>query len=169
MIGAMSYVCASAFADYEGRPPLEVLDAGQQGFGPLERLYRTADGWILLSARDAQASTVAAALGLDVGAALNRETLEAAFAARTTSASLAALNAAGIACADPAVDANQFLHRTPLLRANATSITVPHERYGSLGQPGPAIRFGRTPVRIERQEPALGEHNAAYLDPVATT
>jgi len=61
------------------------------------------------------------------------------------------------------VDAAAFLHQTPDFRANGTRIEVGTERYGALGQAGPAVRFSRTPVRVERQEPAFGEHTEEVL------
>jgi len=162
MIGATAYVGADAFVGYEGKAAGAELDAGQHGFGPGHRLYRTADGWIFVSAvGDAANEGMRAALSLP--AAFDDAAAEHAFAGRSTQDWLALLSAAGVPAADAVVDAAAFLHQTPDFRANGTRIEVGTERYGALGQAGPAVRFSRTPVRVERQEPALGEHTEEVL------
>jgi crotonobetainyl-CoA:carnitine CoA-transferase CaiB-like acyl-CoA transferase len=163
MIGAMAYLGSESFIDYEGRPAPEVLDGGQRGLGPLYRLYETSDGWVLLSARSDQSAAVLQALGLSSPGPIDAAALEHAFAVRTSGRAIDLLTAAGITCADATVDAREFLYGSPALLAQATAAIVPTERYGRLGQAGPAIRFSRTPVRLERQEPALGEHNDAVF------
>ena len=162
MIGATAYVGADTFVGYEGKPAGPCLDAGQHGFGPGQRIYRTADGWIFVSA-------IGAANELALGRALGQQgpiegtAAEQAFAGRTTAEWLTALSAARVPAANAVVDASAFLHETPQFRANGTRIDVDTERYGRLGQAGPAVRFSRTPVRVERQEPGLGEHTEEVL------
>lgn len=169
MIGAMAYVDADAFTDYAGKPRGEVLDRGQHGFHTLYRLYQTSDGWLLLSARPSQGPAVCAALGLGTDTAADDPTLEAAFARQTTAAAIAALKTADVDAANPLVDAKTFLHTTPSLKENRAVIVLPHPVYGNLGQTGPAVHFSRTPVRIERQESVIGEHNDLVLRKAAST
>ncbi len=162
MIGAMAHVGADTFAGYQGKPAGTVLDRGQHGFGPGYRLYRSADGWVFVAAIGPAAE---AALGSAIGQTgpLDAAAAEPAFADRSTAEWLATLSAAGVPAADAVVNASAFLHETPAFRANATRIAVETERYGSLGQGGPAILFSRTPARVEHQEPELGEHTEQVL------
>lgn len=167
MIGAMAYVCADSFPFFDGAGTVEVLDAGQRGFRPGYRLYRTSDGWLMLSAARDQAGAAGAALGLAPGVDIEAIDLDPVFATRSTAEWIRALSAAGVACADPQVDARTFLHGTPQFKGSDTAIRVQHPRYGTLGQSGPAVRFSRTPARVERQEAELGEHTQAVLGALA--
>lgn len=166
MIGAMSYVGGDAFPDFEGKSADEQVDAGQHGFGPFYRLYRTQDGWVMVAPSHTQAPALRQVTGIAEGTPPDIGALEQLFASRSTGDWIETLERAGVACADPNVDAKTFLHSVPELRANGAAVAVQHPRYGRLGQAGPAIRFSRTPVRIERQEPGLGEHNDKILGPV---
>ncbi len=168
MIGATAYVGADAFVGYEGKPPSPELDHGQYGFGPCHRIYPTADGWLFVSAISARATQALQDL-LGGAGSLEPVRAEATFASRNTAEWLADLAAAGIPAANAVADAARFLHETPQFRANGTRIEVPTERYGILGQAGPAVRFARTPVRIERQEPGLGEHTEEVLREVGVS
>ena len=92
--------------------------------------------------------------------------VERLFAASTTDDWLAKLVSAGVPAANAVVDAVRFLYDSAEFRASGSRIDVPTERYGMLGQAGPAVRFSRTPVRVERQEPGLGAHTEEVLHEV---
>jgi crotonobetainyl-CoA:carnitine CoA-transferase CaiB-like acyl-CoA transferase len=162
MIGAMAYAAADAFVDYAGKPAGAALDSGQHGFGPTYRVYPTADGWLFVAALGPVA---AAALRTMLQQSEPRDTAgaEQTFAGRSTAEWLAVLAAAGIPAADALTDAAGFLHQTPDFRANGTRIAVATDRYGRLGQAGVAVRFSRTPVRVEQQEPELGAQTEEVL------
>ncbi len=162
MIGATAYVGADAFVGYEGKPALPALDQGQHGLGPCHRLYQTSDGWVFVSALAAPAIQSFQRL-LGEASVVDQPAVERTFASRTTADWLSALGAASIPAADALVDAKRNLHDTPEFRANGTRIDVLTERYGNLGQAGPAVRFSRTPARIERQEPPLGADTVDVL------
>ena len=164
MIGAMAYVGADAFSDYEGKPANEVMDNGQHGISPLNRLYQTSDGWLLLAVHSkAQAEQLRKTLRIEGSGILDGIALQRSFATRTTNGWLTELQPAGVACADAMVDYLEFMTKTPELRANQSYLELPHPVYGNLGQAGPGARFSRTPVRIERQEPELGQHTEEIL------
>ena len=164
MIGAMAYVGADAFVDYEGKPADETMDRDQQGLSPFYRLYRTADGWLLIAAvTPSQEAALRQALDVKSSEPLAFDALDPLFAADSTNHWLGTLRSAGVTCADATADAMDFATKTPELLATSTYITLSNRIYGDLGQVGPAVRFSRTPVRIERQEPELGEHNAELL------
>jgi crotonobetainyl-CoA:carnitine CoA-transferase CaiB-like acyl-CoA transferase len=162
MIGAMAYVAADEFADYPDKPDGPTADGGQHGFGPAYRLYQTADGWVFVAAAGSGREAALAQV-LGQSAPLDAAAAERTFATRTTAGWLAALTTAGVPAADPNVAASTFLHQTEEFRTNGTRIEVPTERYGRLGQAGVHVRFSRTPVRTERQEPSLGEQTDEVL------
>jgi crotonobetainyl-CoA:carnitine CoA-transferase CaiB-like acyl-CoA transferase len=49
MLCASAYLMSADWIRYEGRPPIEEVDAGLHGTHALNRLYQTADGWIFLA------------------------------------------------------------------------------------------------------------------------
>lgn len=49
MLCASAYLMSGDWIRYEGRPPIEEVDAGLHGTHALNRLYSTADGWIFLA------------------------------------------------------------------------------------------------------------------------
>jgi crotonobetainyl-CoA:carnitine CoA-transferase CaiB-like acyl-CoA transferase len=168
MIGAMAYVDADHFADFAGKPADPVADAGQHGLGPAYRLYRTADGWIFIAAvGPGRVAALAKLLGQHEG--LDEAAAEATIARRGTAEWLADFSAADVPAADPHVDASTFLHRTPEFRHTGTRIAVATPRYGQLGQAGVHVRFSRTPVRTEAQEPELGAQTVEVLRELGVT
>ena len=50
MLNTMSHALADDMVEYEGRAPAPAVDASILGFGPLYRLYETAEGWVFLAA-----------------------------------------------------------------------------------------------------------------------
>jgi crotonobetainyl-CoA:carnitine CoA-transferase CaiB-like acyl-CoA transferase len=162
MIGAMAYVAGEQFVDYAGKPAGPSADRGQHGFGPAYRLYQTADGWVFVAAvGSGREAALASVLGQQTP--LDAAVAERIFAGRSTAEWLAALAAAGVPAADPVVSASTFLHQSSEFRQNGTRIEVQTDRYGKLGQVGAHVRFSRTPVRTQRQEPALGAQTEIVL------
>ena len=49
MLTSSGYVHADRLTLFKNMPPPQSLDAGQQGFSALNRLYRAKDGWVMLS------------------------------------------------------------------------------------------------------------------------
>ena len=49
MLCASAYLMSADWIRYEGRPPIEEVDAGLHGTHALNRLYETSDGWIFLA------------------------------------------------------------------------------------------------------------------------
>jgi crotonobetainyl-CoA:carnitine CoA-transferase CaiB-like acyl-CoA transferase len=52
MMASNSYALSEHFVDYAARPPRRFADAGLHGLHACNRLYETADGWVLLAAPD---------------------------------------------------------------------------------------------------------------------
>ena len=63
----------------------------------------------------------------------------------------------------PVNTAADFLHH-PHLKARSFFVEVEHHKAGTLRQPGPPYKFAKTPCRIRRPAPLLGEHTDQVLD-----
>jgi crotonobetainyl-CoA:carnitine CoA-transferase CaiB-like acyl-CoA transferase len=69
MLNTLSHVLSDEMVEYAGRPPSPTVDAQALGFGPLYRLYETAEGWVFLAApTQREWEALAAALPGDLGA-----------------------------------------------------------------------------------------------------
>jgi crotonobetainyl-CoA:carnitine CoA-transferase CaiB-like acyl-CoA transferase len=155
-------------------------DKEQQGFNALDRIYRTADGWVCIDARtDARFGALAAAIGRadlagDPQFATPRERsrndaalkaiLDAWFAARSSEAALAALDAAGapaeIVCETNWID--EALWHDWLLATNRV-IENRDSMYGHVREFGLFNHLAKTPGRALGDGPRLGEHTRALL------
>ncbi len=150
------------------------LDHDQRGFGPLWRLYATADGWLVLACLgDACFARLTAALALDgfahpdapggdpvkladaIGERLGSLTSEEAFAL---------LDGNGVPCevalADPYMP--EFLWDE---WAHETQRVVEHEHYsvGFIREMGLTVRLSDTPGIIKGAAPRLGQHTVEIL------
>jgi crotonobetainyl-CoA:carnitine CoA-transferase CaiB-like acyl-CoA transferase len=146
---------------YGGRPPARVFDRGQHGFGPLYRLYGTADGWLFLAARSGDWPGLRAALGL--AGEPDAAALEAALAQRSTADCLALLRAAGAAAEPVVFELARRFADDPQVRAQGLVAEVEHPAYGRAQYVGPPVRLSATPARLGPPAPALGEHTEALL------
>ncbi|MCX6023737.1 MAG: CoA transferase, partial [Chloroflexi bacterium] len=185
MIGAMSYVMADSFTDYESKPPTPRLDRGQYGLSPLYRLYPTAEeGWLLLAAvREKDWSALLQALNVPAlqseafaspqgrrqHADQLAEILEGVFRQRPATEWLAALRRAQVPCADPTGETATWVMNNQELRAGGGCIEVDHPYYGKITQAGPSVHFSLTPSRIAHVAPALGGHTEEVLAEVGMT
>lgn len=155
------------FLDSQMKPVYGLrLDAEQQGFNALDRIYQTQDGWVCISCREvSRLAALTAATGLtpadDAGL---KAQLDAWFAARTSEAAFAALDAAGapaeIVCEGPWVD--EALWFDWLLASNRV-IENKDSMYGHIREFGLFNRLSRTPGRAVGDGPRLGEHTVAIL------
>ncbi|QKW10368.1 CoA transferase [Streptomyces sp. NA04227] len=80
---------------------------------------------------------------------------------RTTSEWLAALAEAGL-WAGPVYD-YEALVNDPQIRHNGTFVEYEHPTEGRVTTPGFPYRFSRTPARIDRGAPLIGEHTSEVL------
>jgi crotonobetainyl-CoA:carnitine CoA-transferase CaiB-like acyl-CoA transferase len=155
-----------------------LLDPLQMGFGPLDRLYQTADGWVcLVATSDAEIAALGGVLGVDIlgnelfgdhGSRVeNSYALEgvigAAVETRKTAELVADLVAAGVPAAEPVPHNMKAFLSDPQNRASG--------RVGAGLDPvrGEVRGVGRL-VRVSGLEPAprwlapgLGEHTAEIL------
>ncbi len=170
------FINGDAFTRYPGRPARLLPDAGQHGLGPLDRMYRTSDGWVFLLVEDDQerwqrlsalAQTTgaladarfASAEGRDVHADDLAAVLEKLFRAETTAAWLERLEAAGVPAA-PVIEGYGrafFEDVQPIL--NGYTVHGEHAERGHLEQTGNYIGYSGTPTSQEgRAAPLLGQH-----------
>ncbi len=118
------------------------------GWGPLQRLYRAADGWLFLGAGESQRGRLDVLPGLSGIAGLTGPALEAAlearFAARPLADWMSALAAAGVG-AHPVISVAQLV-QDPWVVAHGLTITRPHRDGDMITTIGPPARLSRTPA-----------------------
>lgn len=162
LLGA-SMASLECFASPEGTiSPRPKLDQAQMGVGRTQRLYRTADGWIVVS--DARPEADARLAGM-VGA----ESAEAWFAGRSTDAALAALAGAHLVSARVALDNGAAFLNDSANAAARLSVTVAHPIYGRYTAPGASWDFGDLSLDLERPIPLLGQHSREILTMIGYT
>jgi crotonobetainyl-CoA:carnitine CoA-transferase CaiB-like acyl-CoA transferase len=155
------------------------LDPMQYGFGPLERLYQTADGWICLAAIEpVQADALRGVLGLrgrrgraDGGPDPDAlaDLLAARFAAHHTAVVLAALEEAGVPAVEPAAhNAHAFL-ADPENRRTGRVAECPHPTKGNVRELAVLVRVSPSLVPPHRLAPGLGAQTDAVLAAVGST
>jgi crotonobetainyl-CoA:carnitine CoA-transferase CaiB-like acyl-CoA transferase len=147
---------------------------GQMG---LDMVYKTKDGYITAGAvsngewegmcrafdradlvNDPRFNTVAAR---GKNGAERRSITSAEIEKWPTKEILKKLDACSVPCA-PVLGRNDLL-TDEQVRINELIEIHQDERYGPVRQPRPSARFDRTPARIARMAPFLGEHNAEIL------
>ncbi|MBM3140883.1 MAG: CoA transferase [Chloroflexi bacterium] len=140
--------------EYEGRTWDEPSGRAARGAGPLQRLYRAADGWFVLGARPGDRPRLAAATGIAGLAAMDggalEQALETRFATEPTATWVDRLTAAGIG-AHALVDLETVLE-DPWVRRHRLTVVREHEGVGAVRMVGPSPRLSMTPVRVT--EPA---------------
>ncbi|MGE3413903.1 MAG: CaiB/BaiF CoA transferase family protein [Dehalococcoidia bacterium] len=180
MLGANGYANADDFLSYEGKAERPTIDAGLCGTGPLHRLYRARDGWVMLSAAsdDGWRAFCLAANADDLGAdarfrdgtgraehgAALADALEGLFATRDADEWESMLTAAGVGCvrADGYANAGQFLLEDPHARANELVVDATHAQWGPYQRWGATWRFSDTPAH-PRAGVLAGQHTDALL------
>ncbi len=165
------------------RPDGEVLGAGrldplQLGFGALERLYQTADGWLCLAVEtDAEIAALGRVAGLDRGegprlvtradreanAHALGELLAKTFAAGSTAHWIERLGAAGVPAAEPVPHNCRGLLRDPVQQRSGRAAVLPHPVQGHVRGVGKLLRVSEAAVAPHRLAPELGEHTDEVL------
>jgi crotonobetainyl-CoA:carnitine CoA-transferase CaiB-like acyl-CoA transferase len=158
------------FVTPDGISPRFQLDREQTGFGPFYRIYETRDGgWICVSCPDRERRTrLLDTLGIAAdnggsGPELTRA-MEGRFRERNADEWIAAFRKAGV----PAEIAQSAGHVEKLLSdpeaiARGQVAENEHPVYQRLRQAGHLIRFSRTPGKIERAAPIIGQHTREVL------
>jgi crotonobetainyl-CoA:carnitine CoA-transferase CaiB-like acyl-CoA transferase len=156
------------------------LDAEQQGFNALDRIYRTGDGWLCISCRDDRRfAALMKAIGQSELAddprfrtpsdrssndAALRALLTPFFAGKTSTEAFAILDAAGAAC--EIVCETQWvddaLWEDWMLRSNRVVENF-DSMYGHVRELALFNQLGKTPGLASGSAPRLGEHTASIL------
>ena len=123
--------------DHEGFEPDEISGPQAKGTGPLSRLYRTADGWIALSAEEGDM----ARLSLSE----SESDLESAFSGRSTREWMDALSAAAI----PATPQRSLADARSDNYAKERGLVIEelHPAFGFIEHGGTPQRLSETPAR----------------------
>ena len=165
------------------RPDGTVLGAGrldpmQTGVSALERLYETADGWLLLAARkDEEFEALGKAVALDLRSDARFATPEArrdndyqlaqligeAFASGSTAKWLAALRSAGVPAAAPAGYNNVEFMRDPASTATGRVAGCAGPDGRRVREVALLLRVSGTETVPHRLAPGLGEHTGQLL------
>jgi len=145
------------------------LDSQQLGFGPTQRLYRTADGWVCVDADAVGIAGLRGAVGLDLASAASgsdTDDLEAAFAVESSAHLVETLRAAGaVAEIAGASYCDGFLSDDRNLPSGRV-VEFDTDHLGRLREIGPIIRFSDLDVVAWGPAPLLGEHTYDLLTEV---
>ncbi|HXC41262.1 MAG TPA: CoA transferase, partial [Burkholderiales bacterium] len=161
LLNSTLLMACEAIVDTAGKPLYRFdVSSGQFGFGPLCRLYRSADGWLCMTAgTEREWRAVAKLPGLEALArdarfadAMARRThagalaglLEAWFAARSTEAALAVLRRAGVPCEVPVASRNTSYFTDDDNVRLGRVVEYTHAKYGRARDMGHALRFSDT-------------------------
>jgi crotonobetainyl-CoA:carnitine CoA-transferase CaiB-like acyl-CoA transferase len=154
------------------------VDAMMFGTGPLHRLYKTADRWIVIAVQDdaqwaAMARTIddvrvtverfATAVGRDSHAAELIAVLTEVFRTRNAAGWVAALDAAGVPCE---IEDDQFAIRLfddPQFRDAGLVTTMQQAQVGRFDQFGHMWTFSETPTRIAGPPLIVGHDSVAIM------
>ena len=155
------------------------LDVVQLGFGPLERLYATNDGWIcIVATSDSEFKNLVKVLAPEIlddprfSSAIartdNADALGDAIAAAVTSwssaALLAELQAVDVAAAIPVPHNNTTFLRDPENLRTGRSAESPHPTRGRVREVGVLVRSSHSVMAPHRIAPTLGEHTTEILN-----
>jgi crotonobetainyl-CoA:carnitine CoA-transferase CaiB-like acyl-CoA transferase len=162
LAGTATYLQTGEIVRYPGRPPAPVGGRDYQGRDPLDRFYRTADGWVRVQALDpagvTAGSLAAAGLELDEAAftADPAGALGAALAGLTSATAADRLNDSGV----PAVPARRIsgVVRDPQLLLSEFVHVRAAADGSSFVTPGRFAAFSRTPRFGPLPSPGIGEH-----------
>ncbi len=162
------------FTRYKGKPDRPLADREQYGLDPYHRLYRLADGWIYVAARDErERAAIRQVAGLDAPASEPADMhpnetpfaaeMAAAFAPRALAETLAALKQAGAPAIEAQPGDSEYFLDDPHAAANDMVVTLQHPKAGALRLARQYIHFADTELPDGRPTPLLGEQNKEVL------
>jgi crotonobetainyl-CoA:carnitine CoA-transferase CaiB-like acyl-CoA transferase len=179
MLASNLYLCSEDAIRYEGQAPLAELDGDLRGLGPLDRLYATGSGWLLVSCHTqaeweflcdvvgrpdlvGQERFADAAARRRFGDQLIAE-LSVALRARTADEWEGLCLAAGVAAvrAD-AMNGDDFFLTNPQVAENGFNVEVSHQGVGTYHRNNCGVRFSRTPG-VANAAHLFGQDGAAIL------
>jgi crotonobetainyl-CoA:carnitine CoA-transferase CaiB-like acyl-CoA transferase len=144
----------------------ERLDPLQVGFGPFERLYETADGWVcVVACTSDERAAFARATGVEVtgGDDATGLAIAAALATKTTSEVLDMLRGACVPAASPVPANNHAFMQDPENRRTGRVAEIPHPQKGNVRELAVLVRVSDAEVPQHRLAPSLGQDTAPVL------
>jgi crotonobetainyl-CoA:carnitine CoA-transferase CaiB-like acyl-CoA transferase len=165
MLYTLAQVLSEDMVDYAGRPEAPTADADLYGFGPLYRLYESAQGWVFLAAPserewDALRQAMPGSAGLAdarfataAGRAQDADALTEALARAFKEASAAdweqRLTEAGVACVevDPGPSQNTLMNPGGLAERLGMTAQVEHPTFGEHPRLKAVMSFSRSATR----------------------
>jgi crotonobetainyl-CoA:carnitine CoA-transferase CaiB-like acyl-CoA transferase len=142
------------------------LDPVQLGFGPFERLYKTADGWVTVVAyAEIEQAALLSALGVkriddpDTQA----DIITSAMGEQKTAEVLAHLQAVGVAAAEPVGRNMHNLMNDLEQRRTGRVIELPHPTKGNIREIDVLLRVTGSERVAHRLAPEVGEHSTEIL------
>jgi crotonobetainyl-CoA:carnitine CoA-transferase CaiB-like acyl-CoA transferase len=164
LVETATYHQAAYLLDYSGKVHDEPRGAGALGSGPLQRLYRAADGWFFLGARPRQLDRVDGLRGLGVD--LEQE-LEARFRELPADVWVSRLRAADIGA--HRIVRIEELMEDAWVRRHGLSLNQDIPGLGTMRMPGVAVRMSRTPPRVGAPVRPVGADTEEVLAELAVT
>jgi crotonobetainyl-CoA:carnitine CoA-transferase CaiB-like acyl-CoA transferase len=165
MLYTLAQVLSEDMVEYAGRPDAPTADADLYGFGPLYRLYESAEGWVFLAAPSEREwaglkQALPAATGLDdprfatpAGRAQHADDLAQLLATAFKQASAAdweqRLTEAGVACVevDPGPSQNTLMNPGGLAERLGMTTQVEHPVFGEHPRLKAVMSFSRSATR----------------------
>jgi crotonobetainyl-CoA:carnitine CoA-transferase CaiB-like acyl-CoA transferase len=179
MLASNLYLCSEDAIRYEGQAPLAELDGDLRGLGPLDRLYATGSGWLLVSCHTqaewellcdvvgrpdlvGQERFADAAARCRFGDQLIAE-LSVALGARTADEWEGLCLAAGVGgVRADAMNGDDFFLTHPQVAENGFIVEVGHPGVGTYHRSNCGVRFSRTPG-VANAAHQFGQDGAAIL------
>ena len=145
------------------------LDTLQYGYGPFERLYRTADGWICIAAlEEREIAALGEVLGID-GLELDlagtgvADLIAGRIEERTTATWLAVCEAAGVPVAEPVGRNTHAFLNDPENRRTGRVAVCAHTTKGNVRELARLVRVSGCTDPPHRLAPDLGAHTESIL------
>lgn len=169
MLHSTSHALGDAMIEYEGFRPSYSVDSNALGFGPLYRLYETAQGWVFLAiSTDKEWNRLNTALA-PYGFSADRSddtavatALESTFKQCTAQEWESALLAVDVPCVACAEHNMEFELMSDFGKESGFLVDVEHPVFGVYPRVGPLMQFSRSKTQA-LAGPTLGQHTDAVL------
>ena len=150
LLAAGVVMCADGFLSYEGKAPRPLPDKDQFGVGPLRRVYRALDGWVMVGGFIGDRSE-------ELGDR-DEEGLEGLVGGMTVGDALGTLGELGLAAAPVVENYGAGFFDDPQAEAARMATTLEHPTLGAVNLSGNLVSFDGVDTLPVRPTPLLGEH-----------
>jgi crotonobetainyl-CoA:carnitine CoA-transferase CaiB-like acyl-CoA transferase len=162
-LGHVAHIVRTVDGDVIGAQRLDPL---QVGFGPFERLYETADGWVcIVACTRAQREALGKATDVDVTG--NDDTVGLALAASLSTTPtddvLEMMREACLPAASPVPANNHAFMRDPENRRTGRVVELRHPEKGNVRELAVLLRVSDAEIPAHRLAPMLGADTASVL------